>query len=596
MPTLLVIGGASLDTIHLSGHTVESAGGAGVYTALAARRSGAQASLFGPRPDPVPQVLQPVAERLTSWLGPVVKPKDLPRFQIVHQGGGSSYLEALYGAEQELTPASLPPDLSVYDWIHIVSLGSVQRQLGFLRACRRRGARRISVGTWLDSLVKTPEAVRDVIEQTDISFMNEREAVALFGSTETASTGPGKLMFVKRGQRGALVLQGSFATEVEGVPSATLDPTGAGNAFCGATLAFLMQGEHPIMAARRAMPLAAEMAEHVGPEALLWPEAPPPMLLDVRVVANVSQVQRLAPFVASLRELAPFSFAGANYPPAGHPVALACFFAASLQQFGFWTAAEGRYDHPLIAPIEGGQLKGSDYLWRAFMRRLDGDAEFYGPRRQAGLTRQEMLDLFRADDGSDPMPALDLHLEMARQYGRDMLALGLTPEEVIRRAMASPSPLATFLRTLDQVGGYKEDPLRKKSALLAMILSQRPETYLTFGVNERLPPVIDYHLMRAALRTGLIDVVDENLYRDLADRRLLSTSDEWAVRSATYRAIEQVAALSGRDSGSVDNWFFFNSRNRCPEMTEPDCARCPVDPLCSHRKELFQPVLRTTFY
>ena len=30
---------------------------------------------------------------------------------------------------------------------------------------------------------------------------------------------------------------------------------------------------------------------------------------------------------------------------------------------------------------------------------------------------------------------------------------------------------------LDHVGGYREDPLRKKSALLAMILNNRPEKY-----------------------------------------------------------------------------------------------------------------------
>jgi hypothetical protein len=31
-------------------------------------------------------------------------------------------------------------------------------------------------------------------------------------------------------------------------------------------------------------------------------------------------------------------------------------------------------------------------------------------------------------------------------------------------------------------------------------------------------------------------------------------------------------------------------------MTEPECGECPVDVVCAHRKELFQPVIRTTFY
>jgi hypothetical protein len=44
------------------------------------------------------------------------------------------------------------------------------------------------------------------------------------------------------------------------------------------------------------------------------------------------------------------------------------------------------------------------------------------------------------------------------------------------------------------------------------------------------------------------------------------------------------------------DFFLFSMRRRCPEMQEPDCAACPADPACAHRKELFQPVRRTTFY
>jgi hypothetical protein len=434
------------------------------------------------------------------------------------------------------------------------------------------------------------------MEQADVAFMTGREAVGTFGSVEAAAARPGKSMFITHGDRGATVLQGGFSTWVRGVPADRQDPTGAGSTFCGATLAHLMQGRHPVIAAQLAMPLVAEMTEYVGPEALLRLEPPPPVPLDERVVVNRTQIKRIAPFMANREEIAPFPFTGANYPPAGHPATVAFFFAATLQQFSFWTSSREKYDCPLIAAIDGKQLKGSDYLWRSFLRPLDDDPGFYSPQRQANMTRQDLLELFRADDGADPMPAPDLHLEQARQYGRDMMALDLTPEAIVRQAEASPSTLDAFLRLLDHVGGYKEDPLRKKSALLAMILNQRPESYLTFGPEERLPPVVDYHLMRAALRTGLIDVRDSNLYSLLADRQLLTAEDEWAVRSATYQAIAKVATLSKQDSGSIDNWLFFNSRSRCPEMTEPECTQCPLDLLCAHRKELFQPILRTTFY
>ena len=113
--------------------------------------------------------------------------------------------------------------------------------------------------------------------------------------------------------------------------------------------------------------------------------------------------------------------------------------------------------------------------------------------------------------------------------------------------------------------------------------------------DEAFPPVIDYHLMRSCLRVGLIDVTDETLERALLERRLLEPADEWAVRLAAYEAVEHLVARSGRTMGAVD-WFFFNARRRCPEMSEPECSRCAVDPVCAHRKALFQPVLRTTYY
>jgi hypothetical protein len=31
------------------------------------------------------------------------------------------------------------------------------------------------------------------------------------------------------------------------------------------------------------------------------------------------------------------------------------------------------------------------------------------------------------------------------------------------------------------------------------------------------------------------------------------------------------------------------------EVSEPQCQLCVVDPVCAHRKELFQPVIRTIF-
>jgi len=263
------------------------------------------------------------------------------------------------------------------------------------------------------------------------------------------------------------------------------------------------------MAAHHAATLAAEMITKVGPAALLSDDPPPDAPLDARIQVNAGQVRKVAEKLSTLSEASPFPFVSLELPPVGHPKALDFFFAATLRQFGFWSERNNRYDQPMIAKIGGVELKGSGYLWSAFKRRIEGDPDFCSPERQTNLSQEELLEVFRADNGDDPMPALDLHLEQAHRYGRDMLAVSLTPQAVLGKALASAQPLQTFLVTPDQIGGYKEDPLRKKSLLLAMILNDRPENFLPLRNDEQLAPVIDYHALRSCLRVGLIDVIDE---------------------------------------------------------------------------------------
>lgn len=594
MNKLLIVGGATFDTLHFFGQTYHSPGGAGIYTALAAHRCGADAGVFAPRPDPMPPYFQLVANRLT-WLGPQVPPEEIPRMEIQHDESGTTYLNMYFGAEATLDPSQLPADLSDYQAVHVIGLGSLERQTAFLQACRERGVRFLSAGANLSGIQSNPQAVWAMLDMVDAYFLNESEGTALFGSVEAAHAKPGKLVFLTLGEKGVRVVQGDTVTHVPAVAVQAVDPTGAGDTFCGGTLAFLLQGHHPVEAARRAVPQAAETVGVVGPAALLSdPPAPPPPP-SPKVTLAAAQIERVAALVATLPEVADFDFAGPDHPPVGDPATLDFFFASTLQQFGFWTTQNGRYHEPLIAPIQGQVRKGSSYLAQLYRRAMEENPAFLTVAGQAAVSAEAFAAIYRDDAGREVMPAIDLHWQLANRYGRDMMALGVTPERLVAEARGSKRPLQTFLTLLDKIGGYKEDPLRKKSMLLALILNQRPEKFLSFGSDEIPPPVIDYHLMRSCLRVGLIEVRDETLAADLTARKVISAADEQVVRQAAYEAIEQIAALSGKSMGAVD-WFFFGARRRCPEMTEPECAHCALDPICAKRKGLFQPVYRTTFY
>jgi len=188
----------------------------------------------------------------------------------------------------------------------------------------------------------------------------------------------------------------------------------------------------------------------------------------------------------------------------------------------------------------------------------------------------------------------DVHVALARGYGRDLLAQGLSPRGIVEAANAERQPLNALLKILSGITGYREDPLRKKALLLALTLDRRPENFLAVKDPESWAPVVDYHNIRTALRTGLVEP-DESLRDKLARREFVTESEEMSVREATFQAISRLIAVSGAGVAKIDA-LFFGARRTCPEMSEPECPRCLLEKACAKRVNLFQPVFRTAFY
>ena len=590
-----MVGGASLDIIHVRGVPTRTPGGAGLYTALAAARAGADVTMLAPLPDPMPPELAPALDRI-RWVGPTVDLDGLPRFEIAYDEQGAVTLFREYlGAEPDMTPALLDMLDDLPGCAYCVPFLDARLQQAFIRALAARGC--LTVASTYGKAARTETSiVRDTQALADLFFCNEDEATVLFGSP-AGDAGPaaGHLRYVTRGSRGATVHQGSHATDIAGVPVDALDPTGAGDTFCGTTIARLLAGDHPVEAARRGNAAAVEMVTGIGPAAL-WAPTPAPMPpADDRVHVDDEAVQRLGARIRDLTDLSGFYFVGDLFPAVGDPGAAAWFTAATLQQYGFWFADDGAYNRPMIATIDGTSRKGSDYLWSHYLRWQRADPTAMHPAVQARCSTATWARSAADDDGNDPYPDPPTRVASARDFGASLAAIGTDADALIAAAAATPRPIRALLRLLDHVGGYREDPFRKKAALLGVILRQRPEAWLPTTDGDDAPPIVDYHVQRTSLRTGLVGVNDAALRERLAARRVLSADEEDAIRRATFAAVQQLSDVSGRGMGAVD-WFLFQMRHRCPEMTAPDCPACPAFGACEQRVDLFQPVFRTTAY
>ena len=318
-----------------------------------------------------------------------------------------------------------------------------------------------------------------------------------------------------------------------------------------------------------------------------------------RAAPNPAQIGRFAEWMPSSGQVHAFDFCQGGervlFPPAGAAGALDSFFLNAAHQFGFWYLEDGRYTQPMITAVDGVNRKGSDYLFYCFQRALNRQSDFFSLAQMKELTESDWDAVFQDDNGRNPLPMWPEHLDLIHQYIDWFVEHESTPQALVDEANASDGVLATFLELVGRVPGYREDPMRKKLMLLAVILENRPEGFLRVNDPEAAVPIIDYHLQRSALRTGLVQVEDEALRERLLARAEVSGSDEQAIRQATYQAIEALVEQSGLSVAAVD-YFFFTNRTRCPEMTAPQCEACPVNDICAHETELFQPVYRTTAY
>lgn len=319
----------------------------------------------------------------------------------------------------------------------------------------------------------------------------------------------------------------------------------------------------------------------------------------IRLAIDERQVAAFAVFLKTSNAATAFDFCsreeGFLYPDRHRPGVLDLFYFACGHQFGFWSLDGNRWQAPMIARLDGRDLKGSDYLWRACTRAWQADPSAFQPTALAKASDVQLDALFHDDAGRNPLPMWPEHLDLVRGYAEWFLERQTRPDELNRHVQTQSKPLAALLGLLAEIPGYAEDPLQKKAMLLAIVLENRPERFLHVSDPESAVPIIDYHLQRSALRTGLVRVEDPILRQKLEAREQLTQPEEELVRAATYEAVSQLMSRSGCSAAAVD-WFFFQNRTRCPETAEPDCPACPVQTICARQTALFQPVWRTTAY
>jgi hypothetical protein len=278
-------------------------------------------------------------------------------------------------------------------------------------------------------------------------------------------------------------------------------------------------------------------------------------------------------------------------------MALPMLAISTLHQYGFWLSDPIRgWQKPMYARLDGKEYKGSDFIWAAFARAARDTPDRLSLERMAE-DETVFKAICTADDGRCPIPDIESHqsLHMAHALAMKQRWPG-GYEELLRHVNQSDRPVSTLLESLKHLPGYRSDPLAKKANLLAIILGARPERFLHIKDPESVAPIVDYHMMRVCLRTGLVRIADPDLRRRLTERTWVDAHEEHAIRQATGRAIEGLVRQTGRTVAEIDGLFFKIGRTLCLETEPTRCTECPLQNGCAKDDALFQPVFRTTAY
>lgn len=313
------------------------------------------------------------------------------------------------------------------------------------------------------------------------------------------------------------------------------------------------------------------------------------------ILVNKHRVARVAERIRNLpaAQTAPLTFTGPLYPDPGQPGVLEYFFATTMQNYGFWIGDERGYIRPLDGVVGDKKLKGSDLMWTLSKRVYDEvGPQFFFPDQLYSMDPNAFdAWLPRKYDFQERSK----RYFMAVEFGKHCLACSVDCQTILDVCNKSTQPLGSFIRLTSRMPGYDRDRLLKKNALLAMILANRPEKFLKPGTDEEWPVIVDYHLMRVALRLGLVEATEPDEQSVLTGRKWAWPELEEKVRFATYDAVQTLVSLSGRTMSEVD-FLLWSARRYCPEMEEPKCSQCVLADDCEKKTRYFQPVFRTTNY
>ena len=226
-----------------------------------------------------------------------------------------------------------------------------------------------------------------------------------------------------------------------------------------------------------------------------------------------------------------------------------------------------RPGRPYEAVVDGEFYHGADLLYRLGTKKLEEDPGFFTAKRLSRVTVRDVEEWLSAGKARPPDPHVrarllrDLGWKLERLYDGSAYRIVDESGGYLRRGVGEG-----FIDRLRAFTAYN-DPVEKKAFLLAKFLERRGVLPVHDPQNKEVP--VDNHLVRIALRTGIVEVDPATLEKVAAQVELDWRSDAM-LRLAARAAYRLVSQMSGVDAFRLDDFLWMFGR-RCCTRDEPTC-------------------------
>ena len=241
----------------------------------------------------------------------------------------------------------------------------------------------------------------------------------------------------------------------------------------------------------------------------------------------------------------------------------------------FYLVAICQNTKTLQGAIDGKWYRGWDYMVQAARRAITlGQYAFHADQVRE-MTGVDLRRIF-SDDLNPDHSTIDRVEErvwlirdcgdvLVQKYDGDVWALYEAAHGRLRGD-------GGILERMSEFVAYS-DPVEKKSFLFLMYAIKTG--LWKIADPENLKVAIDYHVMRIALRAGMVEVDDRELERRLKGRRTVTAETDNAVRAIVRDACDRLIQYSGHSVFDVDNILWMMGRNCCFYDHDPICGDNP---------------------